>query len=82
MSRRVAIAVLTLGAVLHPVAAHEIIHPFVKETTPKARSVVGTWSLRNNSDYDDRLLAIKSPDATSVKIDRTAVGADGIARME
>lgn len=89
MSRRIAIAVLALGALLHPTAAHEIvvgdieiIHPFVKETTPKAKVGGGYMVLRNNSDHDDRLVAIESPDATSVKIDRTVVGADGVARME
>jgi copper(I)-binding protein len=89
MSRRVTIAVLVLGAFLQPTAAHEItvgdievIHPFVKETSPKAKVGGGYMVLRNNSDVEDRLVAIESPDAASVKIDRTVVGGDGVARME
>lgn len=54
----------------------------MKETTPKAKVGGGYMILRNKGDADDRLVAIESPDATSVMIDRTVVGADGVARME
>lgn len=85
--RRQLLALGFLASLIVPVSAHgfsageiEIIHPFLRETPPGAKTGAGYIILRNNGSEPDRLIGIETEAAAKVTFHRT-VTENGMAKM-